>query len=272
MRSQSPPGPANPRPFLSKHTFRQDPLTNSIDRHRAIGHPPPHPAKTSATEDSSRQVITHPARNISCHRTACSPARGYPPGPRHAATRLAPGTRRTRLAPGRGVPAWPPARGVPACSPARGVPACSPARGVPACSPARGVPACSPARGVPACSPARGVPACSPARGVPACSPARGVPACSPARGVPACSPARGVPAWPRQTAYPPAPRQMPCGPGPATAKALYAAVPLPRPGCMRRCLCIHTDMLRGRTDVYGDSGHAKIPVDGHVGSRPADS
>ena len=190
MRSQSPPGPANPRPFLSKHTFRQDPLTNSIDRHRAIGHPPPHPAKTSATEDSSRQVITHPARNISCHRTACSPARG--------------------------LPAWPPARGVPACSPARGVPACSPARGVPACSPARGVPACSPARGVPA------------------------------------CSPARGVPAWPRQTAYPPAPRQVPCGPGPATAKALYAAVPLPRPGCMRRCLCIHTDMLRGRTDVYG--------------------
>src|SRR5271166_1311854 len=69
MRSQSPPGPANPRPFLSQHTFRQDPLTNSIDRHRAIGHPPPHPAKTSATEDSSRQVITHPARNISCHRT-----------------------------------------------------------------------------------------------------------------------------------------------------------------------------------------------------------
>ena len=199
MRSQSPPGPANPRPFLSKHTFRQDPLTNSIDRHRAIGHPPPHPAKTSATEDSSRQVITHPARNISCHRTACSPARGYPPGPRHAA--------------------YPPG---------------------------------SPARGVPTCSPARGVPTCSPARGVPT-SPARGVPR-SPARGVPACSPARGVPACPRQTAYPPAPRQMPCGPGPATAKALYAAVPLPRPGCMRRCLCIHTDMLRGRTDVYGEA------------------
>ena len=68
-------GPANPRPFLSKHTFRQDPLTNSIDRHRAIGHPPPHPAKTSATEDSSRQVITHPARNISFHRTLELPVR-----------------------------------------------------------------------------------------------------------------------------------------------------------------------------------------------------
>ena len=107
MRSQSPPGPANPRPFLSKHTFRQDPLTNSIDRHRAIGHPPPHPAKTSATEDSSRQVITHPARNISCHRTACSPARGYPPGPRHAA--YPPGPRHAAYPPAPRHAAYPPA-------------------------------------------------------------------------------------------------------------------------------------------------------------------
>ena len=54
---------------LSKDTFKQDPLANSRARHPATGHPPRRPAATSATKDSSRQVSTHPARKIICHRT-----------------------------------------------------------------------------------------------------------------------------------------------------------------------------------------------------------
>ncbi len=63
---------------LSKDTFKQDPLANSRARHPAIGHPPRRSATTPATEDSSRQVSTHPARKIICHRTAVRAAPKQP--------------------------------------------------------------------------------------------------------------------------------------------------------------------------------------------------
>ena len=39
-----------------------------------------------------------------------------------------------------------------------------------------------------------------------------------------------------------------------ATGERFVCSGALPRPGCMRRCLCIRTDMLRGRTDVDGEA------------------